>query len=44
MDDKYHVSMKSWGMSVSASNINCVDGIFRSKYLSELRNINKLIY
>lgn len=31
MDDSYHVPMKSWGMSVSATNINCVDSIFRSK-------------
>lgn len=31
MDDTFHVPMKSWGMSVSATNINCVDGIFRSE-------------
>lgn len=31
MDETYHVPMKSWGMSVSATNINCVDNIFRSK-------------
>lgn len=31
-DDSYHVPMKSWGMSVSATNINCIDGILRSKY------------
>ncbi|XP_025421819.1 uncharacterized protein DDB_G0284459 [Sipha flava] len=29
MDDTYHVPMKSWGMSVSATNINCVDNILR---------------
>lgn len=31
-DDDYHVPMKTWGMSVSATNVNCVDGIFKSKY------------
>jgi len=31
MDDTFHIPMKSWGMSVSATNINCVDSIFRSK-------------
>ncbi|XP_015371448.1 PREDICTED: uncharacterized protein LOC107167073 [Diuraphis noxia] len=29
MDDSYHIPMKSWGMSVSATNVNCVDNIFR---------------
>lgn len=29
MDDSYHIPMKSWGMSVSATNINCVDNIFK---------------
>ncbi|XP_027847541.2 uncharacterized protein LOC114127495 [Aphis gossypii] len=29
MDDSLHIPMKSWGMSVSATNINCVDNIFR---------------
>lgn len=35
MDDEYHVPMKSWGMSVSATNMNAVDNIFRSKYQIE---------
>lgn len=30
--DAFHVPMKSWGMSVTATNINCVDGILKSKY------------
>ncbi|KAL4103729.1 hypothetical protein QTP88_019073 [Uroleucon formosanum] len=29
MDDSFHIPMKSWGMSVSATNINCVDNIFK---------------
>lgn len=40
MDDSYHVPMKSWGMSVSATNINCVDSIFRSKYSYKSKTIN----
>lgn len=36
MDDAFHIPMKSWGMSVSATNINCVDNIFRSKNYSRL--------
>ncbi|VVC27305.1 Hypothetical protein CINCED_3A018440 [Cinara cedri] len=31
MCDEYHVPMKSWGMSVTATNINCINSIFSSK-------------
>jgi len=31
MDDSFHIPMKSWGMSVSATNVNCIDNIFKSK-------------
>lgn len=34
-DDSFQIPMKSWGMSVSATNINCVDSIFKSKYKLE---------
>jgi len=27
--DTFHIPMKSWGMSVSATNINCIESIFR---------------
>lgn len=31
MGNEYHIPMKSWGLSVTATNINCIDSIFSSK-------------